>query len=120
MRVLVSPGYDEGPVVHDGHGDDEEPVVVVVSSWIKDCDLFGSGQRRSWMLPIIITKKHRCDGSNSRLLLGLLLLLLLLFGLLLLLLLLLFFLLFFLLPLLLLLFVLPGGRRSSTNAFVSC
>lgn len=41
--VLVSPGYDEGPVVHDGDGDDEEPVVVGVSRWINDGDFFGSG-----------------------------------------------------------------------------
>lgn len=37
------PGYDQGPVVHHRYGDDEEPVVVGVSSWINHCDLLKSG-----------------------------------------------------------------------------
>ena len=40
------PGYDEGPVVHDGDGDDGQPVVVGVSCWINRCDLLWTEHTR--------------------------------------------------------------------------
>lgn len=40
------PGDDQGPVVHDGYGDDEEPVVVGVPSRINHSDLLGPGQEQ--------------------------------------------------------------------------
>lgn len=39
------PGYDQGPVVHDGDGDDGQPVVVGVTGRIDHCDLFRPGHK---------------------------------------------------------------------------
>ena len=77
MYVFMLPGYDQGPVVHDRDGYDEEPVVVCVSCRINHCDLFSSAHtynelikimdHGSWIVVIHISR------LNSRLLFGLLL-----------------------------------------------